>query len=233
MPAYRTYERKVMILLKKFGVMPICILCALLILLAGASGAEQAAEPAQNILQVYRDVLLGERSYTQINTYDGTVDEAFMQSEISPWYGYVFEVPLRFVAFSVTDLDADGSPEMLLELSDDFGFELLRYENGQVYGYPFVARAMEAVTADGEIHGSNGAEDFGWYRVGFGADHQPAVAVVCWQYDDPDAGLRYTIGDAETTEAEFSALNGELWNKDSLLWTEYTQENLDLAVAGE
>ena len=151
----------------------------------------------------YRNVLLGEQSYIQVNSFDGTMEEAFMQSEISPWYGYVFEVPLRFVAFSVADLDADGSPEMLLKLSDDFGFELLRYEGGQVYGYPFVARAMEAVTADGEIHGSNGAEDFGWYRISFDTDHQPAIAIVCWQYDDPDAGLRYTIGDAEATEAEF------------------------------
>jgi hypothetical protein len=199
----------------------------------GAAGAEQTAEPSQDILQAYRNVLLGEQSYVQVNSYDGTVEEAFMQSEISPWYGFVFEIPLHFVAFSVTDLDADGNPEMLLKLSDDFGFELLRYADGVVYGYPFVARAMEAVTADGEIHGSNGAEDFGWYRVSFGADHQMAIAVVCWKYDDPDAGLQYTIGDTEVTEAEFNALSEELWNKESLLWTEYTQENLDLAVSGE
>ena len=123
--------------------------------------AEENVTP-QDILQSYMDVVLGNRSYAQCNLYDERITEAVMTDTVSAWYGFSFDPPHTFTAFAVTDLDGDGNPELLLQLSEDFGYELLRYQNGQVYGFPFLARAMEAVTEDGEIHASNGADNFGW-----------------------------------------------------------------------
>ena len=184
-------------------------------------------------MQAYVRVVQGEDTYIQCNSYDGTMQEATLQTEIGEWYGYIFEIPLHFTAFSVTDLDADGSPELLLRLSDDFGFELLRYADGKVYGYPFFARAMEDVTVEGDIHGSNGADDFGWYQVIFGADHRMSIAEVCWKHDDLDGKYHYTVGDAEASENEFLAKRDEIEAKVRLHWIDFAPENIGTAAAGE
>lgn len=202
------------------------ILCAMLTV-----GSAQGIASPQDMLSAYRQVMLGEQNYFQTDPYEGTVTEATMTPDISQWFGYIFEVPLRFVAFAVTDLDKDGSPELLLKLSEDFGFELLRFSGGAVYGYPFVARAMEAVTADGEIHASNGASDFGWYTLNFSGSAME-TAVVCWTSDAETEGSLYTIGGAEVSESDFTALNDAIWNKAMIEWTDYTLEALDAAIAG-
>ncbi len=202
-----------------------CILAALLLVCLGTGAAAGQETPAsfEEMQMAYQNVLLGSQSYIQCNSYDEIYEEAVMPAEITQWYGFAFDPPLRFEAYSVTDLDMDGSPEILLRLSDDFGYELLRYEDGQVYGYPFFTRAMEYVTAGGEIHGSNGAENFGWYKVDFSAEQMETVDV-CWQYDDLDESIVYFIGDTEVSESEFTALNEELWKKDGIVWTEYAQD---------
>lgn len=190
---------------------------------AGAAAQQEAAASFEEMQLAYQNVLMGAQSYIQCNSYDETYDEAVMQAEITRWYGFEFDPPLRFEAYSVTDLDMDGNPEILLRLSDDFGYELLRYEDGQVYGYPFFARAMEAVTTEGEIHGSSGAANFGWYKVAFSGEMMETVDV-CWQYDDLDESIVYFIGDTEVSEGEFTAMNEALWEKDGIAWTEYAQE---------
>lgn len=193
-----------------------------------AAGA--AATPADAI-QAYQDVLLGKTPYIQCNLYEGLTQEAAFTDEIASWYSYLFDPPFTYGSFCVTDLDSDGSPELLLALSEDFGYELLRYEEGRVYGFPFFARAMEAVTADGEIHGSSGAENFGWYRVSFSGDTMQ-TEIVCWKDDEESPAFHYQIGGAEGTEADFTALNSELWRKESIGWTDYTAENVASLTSG-
>ena len=180
----------------------------------------------------YRGVVTGEQSYRQVDPFEGTVTETLMTPAISHWYGYLFDPPLNVNAFAVTDLDKDGNPELLLKLSEDFGFELLRWYDGAVYGYPFVARAMEAVTVDGEIHASSGATNFGWLTLSFnGIDlSRPSV---CWMSDEETDTFVCTIGGKIVTLEEFQALNETLWNKDMLEWTDYTPDALDAAVSGE
>ena len=210
--------------MKKRFFTTVCFMIVLLVISPGfgAAGAQDMAVPTADMLRAYADVLSGNQSYIRYNRFDDVASEAVMTDEISQWYGYIFDLPLRFTAFCVTDLDADGNPELLLKLSEDFGFELLRYADGKVYGYPFFARGMEAVTMDGDIHGSSGAGNFGWYTVCFAADYQLETTDVCRQYDDLDEGVVYCIGDTKVTESEFTALNEELWGKDRLIWTAYT-----------
>ncbi|HRX09594.1 MAG TPA: hypothetical protein P5559_10615, partial [Candidatus Limiplasma sp.] len=116
---------------------PLATLLAVLMLLLFTltAGSAQDAAPA-DMLAAYRAVALGEQSYLQVDPYEETQTEATLTPDIAQWYGYLFEIPKRFDAFAVTDLDKDGSPELLLRLSDDFGFVLLRYINGTVDGYP-------------------------------------------------------------------------------------------------
>ncbi|MBN1777058.1 MAG: hypothetical protein JW811_02960 [Clostridiales bacterium] len=216
--------------MKKHCLQTVCLIISLLMLRPCAASAGQAAATPQEMLQAYQSVLLGDQSYLRYNTFDDLIEEAVMTDEITDWYDYVPGPPFSFVAFAVTDLDMNGNPELLLQLSEDFGYELLRYDNGRVYGYPFVARAMEAVTADGEIHGSSGADNFGWYRICF---HGAALRtiVICWKYDEEAPAFRYMIGDTEGTEEDFTALNDTLWNKESVSFTPYSPEAVAEAAA--
>lgn len=202
------------------------------VLVLGTACAKPADAPAQDALAAYEDVLTGARTYFQCDTLENAVTETTLTPEISQWYGMIFEVPLQYAAYAVTDLDQDGSPEVLLKLTDDFGYELLRAQDGAVYGYPFVARAMEGVTAEGDIHGSNGAENYGWYRVRLnGAVVE--TTVVCWRYDEQDPPARFMIGDRDVPQAEFEACNDDLWTKNGLFWTEFTPGELHIDVPEE
>lgn len=192
--------------------------------------AEHTTVPPGDMMRSYQDVLMGKRSYLRCNHYDAIRRETYMQGDILEWYGFEFESPLRFVAFTVTDLDADGSPELVLRLSEDFGFELLRYGKGQVYGFPFVYRAMEELTASGEIHGSNGADDFGWYQVRFD-DGKMETIELCWKHAEENDQHRYCIGDETVSESEFTEFCNGLRSKDRPIWEEYTPELLEAAVS--
>lgn len=217
--------------MKKPNVRLFCLLLSLLLLAPLAAAASITAATPLEAALAYQAVLRGEQSYIRRSLYEDMVVEAVMTGEIADWYGYAFDTPLRFTAFAVTDLDLNGDPELLLQLSQDFGYELLRYDGGQVYGYGFVARAMEAVTLDGEIHGSSGAENFGWYRVEFSGEAM-RTAVVCWKYDEESPEPRYMIGDTQSKREDFEAMNAALWGKEPVRFTEYSPEAVAQALAG-
>jgi len=211
----------------------LCFLLSLLMLCVGASFA--AAEPTEptpsEAMQAYLAVLFGGQPYIRCNLFDNVTEESSLTDEITDWYGYLFDPPFTFAAFALTDLDGNGVPELLLQLSGYFGYELLRYENDQVYGYPFVYRAMQAVTQDGEIASANGADNYGWYRISFdGATMNQSV--VCWKHDEQTiTDSQYVIGDAQSTEEDFCALDEALWSKPAIAFTDYSQEAVEAAAA--
>lgn len=207
----------------------IILLVIFALLFAGGAAAEQTISPAQASMQSYRDVLLGKRDYIQCNHYDSVYRETRFSREFRQWYGFEFESPLQIEEFCVIDLDADGGEELLLRLSQDFGFEALRYQNGQVYGFTFVYRAMEAVTSDGDIHGSSGADDFGWYQVRFDREKMQSIEL-CWKHAEGDERYRYSIGGEDASETAFTALSDALWAKSRPSWLEYTPGNLQKAL---
>jgi hypothetical protein len=210
-------------------VISLVLLMLLAVLIASGAAAEQATIPADTIMQSYRDVLLGKRDYTQCNHYDSVYRDTRFSGEFYQWYGFEFESPLRIDGFCVIDLDADGSEELVLRLSQDFGFEVLRYENGQVYGFLFVYRAMEAITTSGDIHGSNGADDYGWYQVRFAAEKMESIEL-CWKHADGDGRYQYRISGEEVSEMDFTAFCDGLWGKSRPSWEEYTPENVEKAL---
>ncbi len=216
---------------KVFALSAAAVLAAVL-LFAGYhfSAAAQSPAPSGEILQAYREVLAGSRSYVQCNIYDGITGEAYLPGEIRQWYGFAFENPLRYNAFCIADMDGDGSPEIILRLNEDFGFELLRYENGLVYGFPFVYRAMEDITAGGDIHGSSGAEDYGWYRVRFLAGTMETQEI-CWKHVDENYSFHWTVDGKDVPEEAFVKRYDEISAQTRLAFTEYTQANLDAAMA--
>ncbi|HRX08283.1 MAG TPA: hypothetical protein P5559_03860, partial [Candidatus Limiplasma sp.] len=90
---------------------------------------------------------------------------------------------------------------------------------------PFVYRAMEAITTDGEIHADSGASNFGWYTLTF-TDSTVEPALICWATDEDADHIQYYIGDAEVSGEAFQELNDSLWSKPMIAWTDFTPEAL-------
>ena len=183
------------------------------------------------MMEAYGQVLQGKQTYIQCDTFGGATGEAtLLLSEITNWYGYEFPSPKAFVEFCVTDLDADGNPEIILKLSDDYGFELLRYENGTVYGFPFDARAMEDITLEGDIHGSSGAADSSWYQVRFQGSEMKVIGI-CGTQSDLVGGILYFIDDMEVTKIVYEAYQDGFKAKKRPTWLDYTTENFQDIVS--
>jgi hypothetical protein len=174
----------------------------LLVLAIGNVLAEETMISPSDMMQSYQDVLSGNRSYMQCNHYDGVYQEMVMPRDLFEWYGF-----------------------------EDFGFEVLHNENDQVYGFPFVYRAMEQITSSGDIHGSNGAEDYGWYQVRFDEEKMETLEI-CWKHSDGENQHQFYIGEEEVSESDFTEFCDGLWKESGPAWIEYTPENLDAAVSG-
>ena len=218
--------------MKKFPVLVLLILAAALLMTppAGVTAAEQPPEAAREAMQAYAKVLAGSRSYTQWDEDAASDRELFLESDIYHWSYFDFEKPLKVVSFCLTDLDTDGCPEVILRLSDDFGFQLLRWENGAVYGFPFVSRAMEDITLEGDIHGSNGAFDTLWYRARFSASQREDTEI-CRMQGDGNV-MRYFIGGKEVPEEDYRAFIDALMKKPRPSWHEFTPGNINAVIAG-
>lgn len=204
------------------------LLITLLILAAFPAFAVQNTAAAYEAMQAYQNVINGSSTYIQCNSLDQQYTETKFSAKISAWYGYSFNKTLQYQHFCVTDLDADGIPEIILSLSDDFGFELLRFESGKVYGFPFVYRAMEDVTLNGHLAGSNGAADNGWYSVRF-SKNQYQIANNCWQSTNGDQQV-YEVAGKQATKADFDACCKQIKQEKRPLWLNLNQKTLSTVV---
>ena len=146
-------------------------------------------------------------------------------------YGTDFEA----TQFSVLDMDGDGQDEIVLKLSTSGGdgfYEILRYDNGTVYGYFMVFRGMSELKEDGTFSFSSGAADSGWGKLSFGPDGAVTEVLVNSQSKQDDTGLavEYFKQGEQIEEAEFNALLEEQFKKQDVAWDAFSQENIGAAL---
>ena len=80
-------------------------------------------------------------------------------------------VTVAATKFAVMDLDNDGQNEIILWIQinsiSDYGFEILRYQEGAVYGYTLQYREFMDLKTDGTFIFSDGAADSGKGKLSF------------------------------------------------------------------
>jgi len=207
--------------------------CAVAFLCFAAHGAAEAqpeTPSVQEAIAAYAEVLLGRQPYVQ--TGDGAGETAF-SAQPAVWYGYELGGAYTVSRFCVTDLDADGLPEIILDLPDregyTFGYELLRYEAGTVYGFAFTLRSMQDITLGGDIETSGGAGDNGWYTLRFAADQAEYVETCRMQ--STNGYEQYFIGDAEVTQEQYLAFTDRIEAEARPVWLAFTEENIQYVAA--
>ena len=207
------------------------LLSALLLLTPVTAPAEATPTPLQAAAQAYQAVLGAQTPYTFCA--EGVSAQLTFARSVTEWSGYSFTDPYSYKRFCLTDLDADNLPEVILELSDaqgtPFGYTLLRYEGGVVYGFPFVYRAMEWITLEGEVLFSNGASDNGWGRLQFAAGTVTTQPVCAMQTDGNT--IRYTIAGKTVTEKEYTAYTEQLQQKKQPVWLAFDAKTVQKVFA--
>ena len=194
--------------------------------------ALHAADKAPNAaslaaMKAYKAVLQNEMAFYSTNN-----SKQYRLNEFDYWSG-ASDSQIKAVRFAVIDMDNDGIPELVLELTNGFdgAFEVLHYENGKVYGFNFVYRGMLNLSQDGTYLGSSGAYDACMLKAASITDSYKEE-IVAWSASGQDAKgnlvLSHHIGKAKVTEAEYDALLKKMFDNPAQ-WHDFTDAGIALA----
>ncbi len=128
--------------------------------------------------------------------------------------------------FLIVDMDRDGRDEIVLEC--DPGIKhILRYEDGEVYGYQFVIRAMLKISEDGIYDASDGAQDNYFYRITELNKDGYTEELLAELH-----GEHYEIGGKEVTWEEFYEYAQDIYGSEAECM-DYTEDMLASYLLGE
>lgn len=120
-------------------------------------------------INLLREVAKGEHSLILKELYTDRYSDVNLYKIKDLGEDFIFDTAMLPTQFSMVDLDRDGVPEVVVELDSDMGGWrlVLRYCDGQVYGYPYSFRGLQTVSVDGFVGGSNSAFDSPVSRLSF------------------------------------------------------------------
>ena len=112
--------------------------------------------------------------------------------------------------FTVFDLDGDGAPEVLLELSMNGDRLVFHFEKGEIYGFMIPFRGMVDLKRDGSADGSDGADDSSISKFQF-----------------KDGTCKY----ADTIQNPSDAVMEKQEKKENVEWYPYSKDTFDADFA--
>ncbi len=147
-------------------------------------------------------------------------------------------VTVEVGGFTVADLDGDSVPEVVLGLKvneqDNMAFEVLRYQDGTVYGYTLWYRAFMDVKTDGTFCCSGGSADTGIGRIGFnGLDYimeKISYSMSAWDTNNNQTVSFFVRGE-NSDETGFLTAMEEQSQKPGVSWLEFSAENVERALS--
>ena len=135
--------------------------------------------------------------------------------------------------FAILDMEGDNIPEIILQLTvndnEYYGYEVLSYKDGVVYGYTMWYRTFMELKEDGTFSFSGGASDYGFGTVQF-TDKGYIIDKItyCESVYNPDntQGISYIVNRESATEEEFNAAIDKQNEKNNATWYDFTDENI-------
>lgn len=136
--------------------------------------------------------------------------------------------------FTIVDLDKDDQQEVILWLAvnnnDDFGFEVLSYQDGVIYGYTLTYRAFMNLKDDGTFSFSSGAMDYGVGTLEF-TDEGYTVDMISYSESDYDSNndpdISYFVNHESATEEDFLLAINKQSEKTGVVWYDLTDDNIE------
>ena len=189
---------------------------------AGSSRVDNSAKA----MDAYKAILQSDMMFFSTNN-----NKNYKLKEFNYDAGGELDEPLEAHRFTYINLHGDDVPTLVIELSSGFdgAFEVLRYQEGTVYGFNFSYRALLEMTNDGTSYGSSGASDGTFYRLTIEKDRYKEE-VLGYSKSNPDGSVSYFVGDKKVTSAaydEFVDSMGESMGKNKAVWQDFN--NTDIA----
>lgn len=180
----------------------------------------------------YRAVLQNENRFYSVGT-----DENLYISEINKVVSDDSSVKARISKFAIADLEGDDVPEVVLWITvnedTDFGFEILSYKDGIVYGYTLWYRAFMELKEDGTFSFSGGTADNGFGRIQL-TDKGYTIDQITYCESSVDSEnntvISYYVNGESATVEEFNAAIDEQDLKPDVTWYDFTDENISKVI---
>lgn len=175
---------------------------------------EATAQPrvpadTETALSAYGAVLRGKQ-----DIFRSASQESIPISKISLFFT-VEELPWEIVRFAVQDLDGDGSPEAVLEVSDYAGFVILRcFEGGIVAGGEVWYRSLQALKADGSYMRSSSSSEHSYWK------YQHNSGILLAECYENNGTMVYWINGEKVDAAVFAAFEEAQAAKADAVWYE-------------
>lgn len=221
----------------------ICVYLSLLLVLGSLAGCTAMAQtgpgsPLQTLTGTepafsgnetgFQSVLQGRTSF-----FSTDANQNLSIQELGQAAGIDSSIAVEPFKFAVIDLDGDDVQEIVLWLqageNDSFGFEILRQQGGQIYGYALVYRAFMDLKKDGTFSFSSGAADSGFGSISFTDKsykiHEIARSESAYDAND-ELTVSYFVNGQAATEAEFMSAVEKQAGKESILWYDFNDENI-------
>ena len=193
----------------------------------GTSSNSNAASGTSNTdaKGAYLSVLQGNTKF-----FSADVGQDLSLSQINQAVSADSSVTATVTKFAVIDLDRDGVQECVLKLKvnndEDYGFMVLGYRSGKVYGYAFVYRVFNQVKADGTFSFSSGAADSGFGTISLndtGFTMKQVTYSVSTTAADGSVSIAYNVAQKASDKAAFDAAMAEQAAKPDVIWYSLTE----------
>lgn len=175
----------------------------------------------------FEAILSGEDIFFNRDQAEGMTISQFCES-----FGAMPEDDFRITQYALSDLDHDGTPELILWENingvDDCGFLVIRYGgNGGATGYGFSYRQLIDLKYDGTFYYSGGVASTGFATLVFNDKG--------WEYDifgcieENESGVSFKWGDGLLSEEEYWNCAQKQSAKETVPWMPYPANSYDLS----
>jgi len=185
--------------------------------------------PNKSLMSTYQSVLQGKTQFLSVDS-----KKEINISQINQTVSDDSSVKAKVIKFAIVDLEKDNMPEVILWLSvnnnDYFGFEVLRYEDGVVYGYTLYYRTFMELKEDGTFSFSGGAADHGFGTVKFTKDGYTIDKITycesSFDSENNQETISYFVNHKSATAEEFSSAIEKQSQKKDVTWYDFTDDNV-------
>lgn len=203
---------------------------------APADSSETSAEvtlPGKSPLSAYQSVLQNKAEFFSTDA-NKNLNISQLNQAVSDDSG----VTAKAAKLAMVDLENDGTPEVILWLvvnnNDYYGFEVLRYQDGVVYGYTLPYRAFMDLKADGTFSFSSGAADYGFGTVKFTEKGYSVEKISYCEsgYDsNNNQSISYFVDHESAAENDFLSAINKQSEKTGVTWYDFTDDNIKTMLA--
>ncbi|ANW97672.1 hypothetical protein CSTERTH_00815 [Thermoclostridium stercorarium subsp. thermolacticum DSM 2910] len=199
-----------------------------IVLITACITAGCSARSEQSPMNVYHSVLSNQSQF-----FSTDARKQLYISQLNQAVSEDSTVRAEVTKFTVIDLDKDDMPEVILRLTvngdDYFGSEVLKYQDGEVYGYTLWYRAFMDLKEDGTFSFSGGASDWGCGTISFTKEGYNVDGITYCESEitsDNNETVFYYVNGEKASYEEFQSAIDEQGKKTDVTWYDLTDENI-------